>query len=194
MTAPGFANFLVIASGWLLTEGTHAVTEALVMTDVAARRHHEGFHRFFSRGTWSPDLLGRWIFGRIRNSLGEAGVVRIVLNDTLAPKKGPHVFGIGSHLDAVRSTKKQKVLAFGHCWVLEEMRLLTNYAMDSQNRLRVLFCGQTELRRRLTMAVHEPLAQRIVVRYQLGPPGRTSFGSSPGLMEAQGPTRLRRAA
>ncbi|HEX4340045.1 MAG TPA: transposase [Polyangiaceae bacterium] len=117
LTAPGFANFLVIASGWLLTEGTHAVTEALVMTDVAARRHHEGFHRFFSRGTWSPDLLGRWIFGRIRNSLGDVGVVRIVLDDTLAPKKGPHVFGIGSHLDAVRSTKKQKVFAFGHCWV-----------------------------------------------------------------------------
>ncbi len=53
--------------------------------------------------------------------------------------------------------------------VLEEIRLLTNYAMDSQNRLCLLFCGQTELRRRLTMAVHEPLAQRIVVRYQLGP-------------------------
>ena len=53
--------------------------------------------------------------------------------------------------------------------VLEEMRLLTNHAMDSQNRLCLLFCGQTELRRRLGMAVHEPLAQRIVVRYHLGP-------------------------
>jgi type II secretory pathway predicted ATPase ExeA len=53
--------------------------------------------------------------------------------------------------------------------VLEEIRLLTNYAMDSQNRLCLLFCGQTELRRRLGMAVHEPLAQRIVVRYHMGP-------------------------
>jgi type II secretory pathway predicted ATPase ExeA len=52
--------------------------------------------------------------------------------------------------------------------VLEEIRLLTNYAMDSQNRLCLLFCGQTELRRRLAMAVHEPLAQRIVVRYHMG--------------------------
>jgi type II secretory pathway predicted ATPase ExeA len=51
--------------------------------------------------------------------------------------------------------------------VLEEMRLLTNYAMDSQNRLCLLFCGQTELRRRLGMAVHEALHQRIVVRYHL---------------------------
>lgn len=60
--------------------------------------------------------------------------------------------------------------------VLEEMRLLTNYAMDSQNRLCLLFCGQTELRRRLTMAVHEPLAQRIVVRYHLGPLTGTELG------------------
>jgi len=60
--------------------------------------------------------------------------------------------------------------------VLEEMRLLTNYAMDSNNRLCLLFCGQTELRRRLGMAVHEPLAQRIVVRYHLGPLAGTEVG------------------
>lgn len=53
--------------------------------------------------------------------------------------------------------------------VLEEMRLLTNYAMDSQNRLCLLFCGQTELRRRIAMAVHEALSQRVVVRYHLPP-------------------------
>jgi hypothetical protein len=117
LTAPGLAKFIVIASGWLLTQGTHAVTEALVMTDVAAHCHHEAFHRFFSRGTWDPDRLGHWVFWRIRDALCDAGVVRVVLDDTLAPKKGPHVFGIGSHLDAVRSTKKQKVFAFGHCWV-----------------------------------------------------------------------------
>jgi len=51
--------------------------------------------------------------------------------------------------------------------VLEELRLLTNYAMDSENRLCLLLCGQTELRRRVAMAVHEPLNQRIVVRYHL---------------------------
>lgn len=53
--------------------------------------------------------------------------------------------------------------------VLEEMRLLTNYAMDSECRLCLLFCGQTELRRRIAMAVHEALSQRIVVRYHLPP-------------------------
>ncbi|WP_373047157.1 ExeA family protein [Vulgatibacter sp.] len=51
--------------------------------------------------------------------------------------------------------------------LLEELRLLTNYAMDSQNRLCLLLVGQAELRRRLTMAVHEALGQRIIMRYHL---------------------------
>ena len=51
--------------------------------------------------------------------------------------------------------------------VLEDLRLLTNYQMDSDNRLCLLLVGLTELRRRLSMAVHESLAQRIVVRHHL---------------------------
>lgn len=52
--------------------------------------------------------------------------------------------------------------------LLEDLRLLTNYEMDSQNRLTLLFIGQVELRRRLSMAVHEALNQRIVLRHHLG--------------------------
>jgi general secretion pathway protein A len=51
--------------------------------------------------------------------------------------------------------------------VLEDLRLLTNYDMDAQPRLCLLLVGLTELRRRLTMAAHESLAQRIVVRWHL---------------------------
>jgi general secretion pathway protein A len=53
--------------------------------------------------------------------------------------------------------------------VLEDLRLLTNYQMDAENRLCLILLGQTELRRRLTMAVHEALAQRVVVRYHVLP-------------------------
>ena len=44
---------------------------------------------------------------------------------------------------------------------------LTNYAMDSENRLCLLLVGLTELRRRLAMACHESLAQRLVVRHHI---------------------------
>ena len=55
--------------------------------------------------------------------------------------------------------------------VLEDLRLLTNYQMDSENRLCLLLSGQAELRRRLKLAIHEALNQRIVVRHHL--PGLT---------------------
>lgn len=51
--------------------------------------------------------------------------------------------------------------------VLEDLRLLTSYAMDAENRLCLLLVGLTELRRRLSMAVHESLSQRLVVRHHL---------------------------
>jgi len=51
--------------------------------------------------------------------------------------------------------------------VLEDLRLLTNYEMDSQSRLSLVVVGHPELRRRLGMAVHEAFNQRIVVRHHL---------------------------
>lgn len=51
--------------------------------------------------------------------------------------------------------------------VLEDLRLLTSYEMDSENRLCLLLVGLTELRRRLRMAVHESLEQRIIMKHHL---------------------------
>jgi len=118
LTRPGFANFQVIFAGWIQTTGLHAVTEALVVTDVARRRHHERFHRFFSRGSWAPDQWGKLLFCAALRLVPEGEAIRLVLDDTLATKKGENVFGIGSHLDAVRSTRKRRVFSFGHCWVV----------------------------------------------------------------------------
>jgi general secretion pathway protein A len=48
--------------------------------------------------------------------------------------------------------------------VLEDLSLLTNYRMDSDNRLCLLLLGLAELCRRSFMVVHESLVQR----YHLG--------------------------
>lgn len=50
---------------------------------------------------------------------------------------------------------------------LEELRLLTNYHMDSQNHLTLILVGQAELRRKLRLNIHEPLNQRITMRFHL---------------------------
>ncbi len=117
-TRPGFRNAWVVFAGWVLTAGAHAVTQALVVTDVARRLHHERFHRFFSRGTWRADAVGRRLVGLLVARLAPTGRLCLALDDTLAPKKGPAVFGLGCHLDAVRSTKRCRVFCFGHVWVI----------------------------------------------------------------------------
>jgi hypothetical protein len=118
-TQPGFVNALTVMMGWIQTRGPHAVTQSLVETAVAGRRHHEAFHRFFSRGTWHPDRMGKLLFTRIVAWLLPASVtVDLVVDDTMVTKKGPTVFGLGTHLDPVRSSVKTKVFAFGHVWVV----------------------------------------------------------------------------
>lgn len=51
---------------------------------------------------------------------------------------------------------------------LEEMRLITNFQMDSEYRLCLILVGQTELRARLEMNVFESLRQRITARCHIG--------------------------
>jgi hypothetical protein len=118
LTRPSFARFVALAIGWVRSTGRHAVTEAMLAAGIAGRRHHAAFHRFFSRGTWNPDLLALWVFRFLSSLLVPGAPIRIVIDDTLAPKKGPRVFGIGSHIDPVRSTVLRKVFCFGHCWVV----------------------------------------------------------------------------
>ncbi len=60
--------------------------------------------------------------------------------------------------------------------LLEDLRLLTNYAMDSENRLTVVLVGHPELRRRMNMAALDALAQRVVVRAHLRGLGRDEMG------------------
>jgi hypothetical protein len=118
LTRPGFEKLVVLFAGWVRSSGRHAVTESLVAAGVAGRRHHESYHRFFSRGTWEPDWLAHWLFQRIESMIVPTSPIRIAIDDTLAPKKGPHVYGLGSHIDPVRSTVARKVFCFGHCWVV----------------------------------------------------------------------------
>jgi type II secretory pathway predicted ATPase ExeA len=60
--------------------------------------------------------------------------------------------------------------------LLEDLRLLTNYAMDSENRLTVVLVGHPELRRRMSMAALDALAQRIVVRAHVRGLARDEMG------------------
>lgn len=55
---------------------------------------------------------------------------------------------------------------------LEELRLLTNFKMDSYDPFILILSGQSDLRRVMEFAVMEPFNQRIAMRYHM--PGLTS--------------------
>jgi type II secretory pathway predicted ATPase ExeA len=50
---------------------------------------------------------------------------------------------------------------------LEELRLLTNFKMDSYDPFILVLCGQSNLSRVMEFAVMEPLSQRIAIRYHM---------------------------
>ena len=51
--------------------------------------------------------------------------------------------------------------------VIEDLRLLTNFDMDTAPRLCLVLVGLTALRQRLGMAVHESMQQRLIVQHHL---------------------------
>lgn len=117
-TTASFLNVLVVMVGWVLMHDRHAITGALVATDIAGRRHHAAFHRLFSRARWEPDELGRRLLLWLVGHASADATVRLAVDDTITPKKGPDVWGLGTHVDPVHSTRKHRIFCFGHCWVV----------------------------------------------------------------------------
>lgn len=117
-TAPTFARWLLVMAAWLLCTERHAITECLVVSGAATVWEHSAFHRVFARRRWDLDVLGRlWTLALVARLEARGVRLQFVVDDTLGTHKGPKVFGLGTHLDAVRSTRKTKVFAFGHVWV-----------------------------------------------------------------------------
>lgn len=50
--------------------------------------------------------------------------------------------------------------------ILNELRMLFNFQMDSKNHAMVLLCGQPAFLHQLNLHIHEPLRQRIMVHHE----------------------------
>jgi hypothetical protein len=72
-------------------------------------KHFSTFYRLFSEARWSRDALGRVLFALVEPGL-EAGPIYLALDDTLARKRGPKVFGAGMHHDPLLSTRRTAVM------------------------------------------------------------------------------------
>ncbi len=92
----------------------------------------------------------------------------------LAPGQSRHMVGraIAGELSRLAGGRQTPVLIIDEAHllpnaVLEDLRLLTSFEIDSEQRFCLLLTGLTGLRRRLAMGVDESLAQRLVVRHHM---------------------------
>ena len=113
LTAPGYRLFCDLMTGWVLTPGRHTITRVLTLADPDGRRAHDSYHRFVRAGRWSAGLLWQVLAVHAVTLTCPSGVVELLVDDTLAHKSGRKVEGAGTFRDAVRSTVKKVVYAWG---------------------------------------------------------------------------------
>ena len=123
-TAPSFAKFVALTTGWVLCTGQHTISHVIQFVGaVWGERHHAAWYRFFSEGRWDPDVLWATLF-RLCVLLVRDRDVLLALDDTLCARSGPQVWGGGMHHDAVVSNygrgagRRVVSFAFGHNWVI----------------------------------------------------------------------------
>jgi hypothetical protein len=115
MTAPTFASFTTILTGWVMAR-RRTITGMILAAGEGAVKHFSSYHRLFSAAQWSLDAMGWAVFRMFEASLG--AVVMLGLDDTLTRKRGPKVFGTGMHYDPLCSSKGRVVTNWGLNWVV----------------------------------------------------------------------------
>jgi hypothetical protein len=117
-TAPSFATFLYIATGWCLTHRHRYVTELIQSSGATHRGHHSRYHRFFSNAAWSIDDLYEVLARRAVATFYPGGMIAAGVDDTLARKRGLGIFGTGMHHDPLISSRARPHVSWGHNWVI----------------------------------------------------------------------------
>jgi hypothetical protein len=112
-TAPGFALFCDLLTGWVLAPGRRTITAMITVADPGGRRAHDAYHRFVRDGAWSESALWRRLATYAVARFVPDGTIELLCDDTLHHKSGRHVAGAGTFRDAVRSTVKKVVYALG---------------------------------------------------------------------------------
>jgi hypothetical protein len=123
-TTPSFTTHCQLFLGWLMCLGTHTpyrvglTIQADHEHDHSQRHGLDRFYNFFNRSAWSVDGLAYHVAVLVVTLLNPTGWLYLIVDDTLAHKRGRCVFGLGWFRDACASTKKRVATASGHNWVV----------------------------------------------------------------------------
>jgi hypothetical protein len=98
---------------WLLCAGQRSVRRIASMG--CLHRSQSAYYRFLSEGKWRATVLFRCLFQLIVDTFGPKELT-LVLDDTLCPKWGRHIYGTGSYFDHVKRPRPGHI--WGHNWVV----------------------------------------------------------------------------
>lgn len=123
-TQPAAATHCQLLLGWVMGLGRHTLarvahtTHPDVVPDHSRRHGLDRYYNFFERSAWSPSRLAYHVAVLVLTRLSLTGRITLLVDDTLAHKRGQSVWGLGWFRDAVASTKKRVATASGHNWVV----------------------------------------------------------------------------
>ena len=123
-TQPSFRTHCEFLLAWVMCLGKHHLCRVAESGDPQALPDHSQRHgfdtsyNFFARSAWSASGLAYHVGVLILTRLPLGGWVTLLVDDTLAHKRGRCVWGLGWFRDAVASTRKRVATASGHNWVV----------------------------------------------------------------------------
>lgn len=124
-TQPSFHTHCDLILAWIMCLGSHNLRRVAYHRDprrIPDHSHRHGLdttYNFFERSAWEPDTLAKYLLLQVVQLPSLLGVrITLLVDDTLAHKRGKSVWGLGWFRDAVASTKKRVATASGHNWVV----------------------------------------------------------------------------
>jgi DDE superfamily endonuclease len=123
-TLPSSVTSAQLLLGWVMCLGHHTLRRVAhtahpeKLPDHSRRHGLDPYYNFLERSAWVPQALAYRVAVLILTRLEFLGGVVLLVDDTLAHKRGQSVWGLGWFRDAVASTKKRVATASGHNWVV----------------------------------------------------------------------------
>jgi hypothetical protein len=123
-TQPSAVTACQLLLAWVMCLGRHTLRRVAenAHPDRApdhSRRHGlDSYYNFFERSAWTAQGLAYRVGILILTRLPLRGAITLLVDDTLAHKRGRSVWGLGWFRDAVASTQKRVATASGHNWVV----------------------------------------------------------------------------
>ncbi len=123
-TQPSAATSCQLLLAWVMCLGRHTLRRTAETVhpdrcpDHSQRHRLDTYYNFFERSAWTPRSLAHGVGVLILTRLKFFAAITLLVDDTLAHKRGKSVWGLGWFRDAVTSTQKRVATASGHNWVV----------------------------------------------------------------------------